>query len=190
MVVYGYARVSTGSQSLSAQDAQLRSAGAVKVYAEKASGAKTDGRKQLHRLLKTINHGDTVLVCRLDRLARSTRDLLNILDSVGKTGANFKSLSDTWADTTTPHGRLMLTVLGGLAEFERSLILERTQHVIKRAKAAGVKFGRPSKLTPYQQREAIARREAGETFHEIARTYNVSHTAIVRLWQKHEAKRL
>jgi DNA invertase Pin-like site-specific DNA recombinase len=92
---------------------------------------------------RRLEAGDVLVVTRLDRLARSTRDLLNILDAIGKAGAGFKSLKDTWADTTTPHGRLMLTVLGGLAEFERELIRARTDDGRKRAKARGVKFGRP-----------------------------------------------
>ena len=103
------------------------------------------------------------MACRLDRLARSTRDLLNIIEALTQRGAGFKSLKDTWADTTSPHGRLMLTVLGGLAEFERELIRARTGDGRKRAKERGVRFGRPRKLTPHQRQEALARLEAGET---------------------------
>src|SRR6516225_5651376 len=125
MAVYGYARVSTTGQTLAAQDAELTKAGAGKVYRETASGAKTD-RPQLAKLLKRLEPGDTLLVTRLDRLARSTRDLLNVLDQVARVGATFKSLADAWADTTAPHGRLIVTVLDGLAEFERELILART----------------------------------------------------------------
>jgi DNA invertase Pin-like site-specific DNA recombinase len=122
-----------------------------------------------------------LLVTRLDRLARSTRDLLNVLDQVAKAQAGFRSLADTWADTTTAHGRLMLTVLGGLAEFERSLILARTSEGRTRAKARGVKFGRKPTLTPHQQREALARRARGESLVDIARSYAVSHSTISRL---------
>ena len=118
---------------------------------------------------------------RLDRLARSTRDLLNTLDEITERGAGFKSLADAWADTTTPHGRLMLTVLGGLAEFERELIKARTGEGRARAKAQGVHMGRPPKLTPHQRREAIARRDAREALTDIARSYDVSHTTISRL---------
>jgi DNA invertase Pin-like site-specific DNA recombinase len=125
--------------------------------------------------------GDVLLVTRLDRLARSTKDLLNCLDQVGKAGAGFKSLADTWADTTTPHGRLMLTVLGGLAEFERELIKARTAEGRQRAKARGVRFGRKLKLTRHQILEALARREAGEALADIGRSYNVSHSTISRL---------
>jgi DNA invertase Pin-like site-specific DNA recombinase len=180
MSSYGYARVSTDGQTLAAQDAQLHAAGCAKIYAEKASGAKTD-RAELARLLKRLEPGDVLVVTRLDRLARSTRDLLNILDNISKAGASFRSLADTWADTTTPHGRLMLTVLGGLAEFERELIRARTSDGRERAKARGVHMGRPPKLTPHQRVEAIARRNAGEALVEIGRSYNVSHSTISRL---------
>ena len=158
----------------------LHEAGAAKVFKEKISGA-ANHRAQLHRLLKTIDAGDLVIVTRLDRLARSTRDLLNILDKIAKAGATFKSLGDAWADTTTAHGRLMLTVLGGLAEFERELIRVRTGEGRVRAKARGVHMGRPFKLNRHQQREAIARREAGEALTDIARTFGVHHTTIGRL---------
>jgi DNA invertase Pin-like site-specific DNA recombinase len=183
MTMYGYARVSTDGQTLAAQDAALRQAGVAKVYSETASGAKTD-RKALAKALKALGEGDVLIVTRLDRLARSTRDLLNTMHEIAERGAGFKSLADTWADTTTPHGRLMLTILSGLAEFERSLILARTSEGRTRAKARGVHMGRPSTLTPHQQREALARRDAGETLVDIARTYNVSHTTISRLATK------
>jgi len=118
-----------------------------------------------------------------DRLhvSRSTRDLLNVLAAVAVKDAGFKSLRDSWADTTTPHGRLMLTVLGGLAEFERELIRSRTSEGRERAKAKGVKMGRKPKLTHHQRQEAMARREAGEALVDIARSYNVSHSTISRL---------
>ena len=180
MTLYGYGRVSTDGQTLAAQDAALRAAGCAKVFSEKASGAKTD-RAELRKAISRLGEGDVLMVTRLDRLARSTRDLLNTLDEITKRGAGFKSLADSWADTTTPHGRLMLTVLGGLAEFERELIKARTGEGRARAKAAGVHMGGPSKLTPHQRREAIARRDAGEALADIARTFGVSHTTIGRL---------
>jgi DNA invertase Pin-like site-specific DNA recombinase len=121
-MIVGYARVSTDGQTLDAQEAALKAAWAERVYAEKISGAVSD-RRALGRALAALGPGDTLIVTRLDRLARSTRDLLNTLDAIGKVGAGFRSLADHWADTTTPHGRLMVTVLAGLAEFERALIL-------------------------------------------------------------------
>ncbi len=180
MTVYGYARVSTDGQSLASQDAQLRAAGCVQVFAEKVSGAKTD-RRELARALKQLDEGDVLVVTRLDRLARSTRDLLNIVEAIAKAGAGLKSLHDTWADTTTAHGRLMLTILGGLAEFERELILARTKDGRERAKSAGVKFGRPSALSHHQREEALARLEAGESQADLARSYGVSQATISRL---------
>jgi DNA invertase Pin-like site-specific DNA recombinase len=133
--------------------------------------------------MASLEPGDTVLVTKLDRLARSTRDLLNTLAVIGEAGAGFRSLGDPWADTTTPHGRLMVTVLGGLAEFERHLILARTAEGRQRAQARGVKFGRKPALTKHQREEALARVAQGETLMEIARSYNVSHMTISRLGQ-------
>ena len=180
MTTYGYARVSTDGQSLASQDAQLHAAGCAKVFAEKVSGAKSD-RAELAKVLNRLESGDVLVVTRLDRLARSTRDLLNILDTIGKAGAGFKSLGDAWADTTTPHGRLMLTVLGGLAEFERELILARTSDGRDRAKAKGVKFGRKPSLTSHQRQEALQRLANGETQADVARSYDVSQATISRL---------
>ena len=178
---YGYARVSTDGQSIEAQVRQLAKAGCKKVFREVASGAKTD-RAQLRRLLAGIEGGDVVMVTRLDRLARSTRDLLNTLAAIADRKAGFRSLGDTWADTTTAHGRLMLTVLGGLAEFERELIRTRTAEGRPRAVANGVKLGRKPKLTPHQRQEAKQRVAAGkETLREIARSYNVHNSTISRL---------
>src|SRR5262245_44824699 len=131
---FGYARVSTRDQDLASQVAALQAAGCGNIFKEKASGAKTD-RPELAKAIRRLEAGDVLVVTRLDRLARSTRDLLNILDAVAKAGASFKSLADAWADTTTPHGKLLLTVLGGLAEFERELIRARTDDGRKRAKA-------------------------------------------------------
>jgi DNA invertase Pin-like site-specific DNA recombinase len=173
-MIYGYARVSTDGQSVDAQVKQLREAGTEKVFRETASGARSD-RDHLGK-------GDVLMVTRVDRLARSTRDLLNTLAAITGKKAGFRSLGDTWADTTTAHGRLMLAVLGGLAEFERDLIRARTGEGRERAKERGVKMGRKPKLTPHQIREAIKRRDReGEPVREIARTYNVSHSTISRL---------
>jgi DNA invertase Pin-like site-specific DNA recombinase len=180
MTTYGYARVSTNGQDLAAQEAELLAAGCAKVFKEKVSGAKTD-RAELAKLLRTIESGDVLMVTRLDRLARSTRDLLNVIAALTERGAGFKSLKDTWADTTSPHGRLMLTILGGLAEFERELIRARTGEGRKRAKANGVKFGRPRALTASQRQEAIQKLAQGEAQADVARIFNVSQATISRL---------
>ena len=179
-MIYGYARVSTDGQSVTAQVAALRAAGAGQVFREVASGAKTD-RVQLRKLLEVLAKGDVLLVTRLDRLARSTRDLLNTLATIAAKGAAFRSLGDAWADTTTAHGRLMLTVLGGLAEFERELIRARTSEGRKRAIDAGVKMGRPAKLDAFQKREALKRLNAGESAGAIGRSYKVHRSTIERL---------
>src|SRR5262249_14534431 len=161
MTTYGYARVSTNGQDLSSQEAELMAAGCARVFKEKASGVKTD-RAELAKVIRRLGPGDVLVVTRLDRLARSTRDLLNIVAAIVEREAGFRSLKDTWADTTTPHGRLMLTVLGGLAEFERELIRARTSEGRKRAKDRGVKFGRPTALTAHQRAEALQRLANGE----------------------------
>jgi DNA invertase Pin-like site-specific DNA recombinase len=180
MPLFGYARVSTRDQDLAAQDAELMAAGCAKVFKEKVSGAKTD-RPELAKVIGRLESGDVLVVTRLDRLARSTRDLLNVIAAITDRGAGFKSLKDAWADTTSAHGRLMLTVLGGLAEFERELIRARTGEGRKRAKERGVRFGRPRKMTPHQRQEALQRLAAGETQADVARTYNVDATTIGRL---------
>ena len=180
MTTYGYARVSTRDQDLSSQEHELTEAGCARVFREWASGARSD-RAELARLMRGLAPGDVLVVTRLDRLARSTRDLLNVLAAVTERGAGFRSLHDAWADTTTAHGRLMLTVLGGLAEFERELIRARTGEGRRRAMERGVRFGRKPKLTRYQVQEALARRESGEALRDIARLFNVSHSTIGRL---------
>lgn len=180
-MIYGYARVSTQGQSLEAQLASLNDAGCEKVFSEKVSGAKSD-RKEMHRVIDRLCEGDVLIVTRLDRLARSTRNLLNVIQTIGVKGATFKSLKDTWADTTTSHGRLMLTILGGLAEFERELIQARTKEGRDRAIARGVKMGRKHKLTLHQSQEAKRRLASGEeSLREIAASYNVAHTTIARI---------
>jgi DNA invertase Pin-like site-specific DNA recombinase len=180
MTIIGYARVSTDGQSLQSQTEALHLADCGRVYSEKISGAYSD-RPQLAKAIAALGEGDTLIVTKLDRLARSTRDLLNTLDAIGKAGATFKSLGDSWANTDTAHGRLMLVILGGLAEFERHLILSRTAEGRTRAQANGVRFGRKPSLTAYQRAEALRRRAAGETLTEIARSFNVSHMTIARL---------
>jgi DNA invertase Pin-like site-specific DNA recombinase len=159
----------------------LHAAGAEKIFRETASGAKTD-RAQLRRALDALGKDDVLLVTRLDRLARSTRDLLNTLASIADRKAGFRSLGDAWADTTTAHGRLMLTVLAGLAEFERELICARTGDGRARAKARGVHMGRPPALTLHQREEALGELATGKaTQADLARRFNVSRSTISRL---------
>jgi DNA invertase Pin-like site-specific DNA recombinase len=180
IMVIGYARVSTNGQDLATQLTALEKAGAVKVYREKQSGARPD-RPQLAKAIAALDAGDVLLVTRLDRLARSTRDLLNIVHAIGERSAAFKSLGDAWADTTTPHGRLMLTVLGGLAEFERSLIAARTSAGRERAKANGIRFGRKPKLTAHQRAHALKLLDQGEPQSAVARVLGVDQSTVSRL---------
>ena len=179
-MIFGYARVSTDGQCVASQVTSLTAAGAEKVFRETASGGQTD-RAQLRKVLAALEAGDVLMVTRLDRLARSTRDLLNTLATITERKAGFRSLGDTWADTTTAHGRLMLTVLGGLPEFERELIRARTGEGRARAAASGLKMGSKPEMTQHQVKEALRRVDAGERLREIARSYNVSHSTISRL---------
>ena len=165
------------------RDAKIKRTEMIKGYARVSTDGQTAQRDRpaLERCLGSLEPGDMVVVTKLDRLGRSVRELLNLLADLDQKGVGFKSLGDPWCDTTTAHGRLMLTVLGGLAEFERELIRTRTGEGRERAKARGVILGRKPKLTGHQRREAIARREAGEVLTDIARSYNVSHSTISRL---------
>ena len=174
MTTYGNARVSTDGQSLDAQMKQLDHAGAEKIFRAVASGAKTD-RREVAKAIKALEAVDTLLVTRLDRLARSTRDLLNTFQQITERNADFKFLADTWAASTTAHGRLMLKALTGLAEFERELIRARMGEGRQCAKAPGQHMGRPPKLRQHQKAKAVRRRDKGEeTLVEIGRSYNVS----------------
>lgn len=141
MTLVGYARVSTSGQIVAAQIEQLKAAGCTTIFQETASGSRTD-RPQLKKAVAALPYDGVLMVTRLDRLARSTRDLLNVVDQIEQAGGHFKSIAEAWADTTTPAGKLMLTVLGGLAEFERSLIKERTTEGRARAVKAGKRLGR------------------------------------------------
>jgi DNA invertase Pin-like site-specific DNA recombinase len=177
---YGYARVSTYGQALDAQLAQLRAQECEKIYREKASGARAD-RRELQRMLKVLTLGDVVTVTRIDRLARSTFDLFAIIKRIVDAGGQFKSLAEPWADTATSTGRLMIAVLGGLADVERDLIRTRTAEGRSRAAARGQYMGRPPSLTPQQQAEARQRRADGATIKELAESYNVGKSTIARL---------
>jgi DNA invertase Pin-like site-specific DNA recombinase len=178
----GYARVSAYGQTLDSQLEQLRKAGCSSrnIYREKVTGARAD-RRELNRMLRKLASGDVVTVTRIDRLARSTFDLFGIVKRIVDAKAQFRSLAEPWADTGTSTGRLMLAVLGGLADVERDLIRTRTAEGRSRAKAQGKHMGRPPSLTPAQQKEALRRRAQGATLDELARSYNVSRATISRL---------
>lgn len=179
-MIYGYAQVSTDGQSVAAQIASLTQAGAGGVCRETISEVKAD-HLQLCWLLDQFDPGDVLLITRLDRLARSTRDWLNSFASNIESATDPRSLSDTWANTVTAHGGFLLTVRGRLAEFERELMRIRTGKGRESAIARGVKISPRAELKPYQQREAIPGVESGEATHKIVRTYKLSHSTISRL---------
>src|SRR5919202_5133114 len=177
----GYARVSTYGQTLDAQLDQLRAAGCStrNIYREKVAGARAD-RRELLRMLDRLAPGDVVMVTRIDRLARSTFDLFGIVKCIVDAKAQFWSLAEPWADTGTSTGRLMLAVLGGLADVERDLIRTRTAEGRNPAKAQGKAVGRPPALTPEQQKEATRRRAEGATLQELADSYDRSISTMRR----------
>jgi DNA invertase Pin-like site-specific DNA recombinase len=180
MTMIGYARVSTRDQELGGQIEALKAAGAKTIFREKVSGVKAD-RPQLAKLMASLKAGDILVVTKLDRLGRSTRELLDLIDRIGKVGASFRSLGDPLWDTSSSQGRLLSTLLAAIADFERDLIRERTGEGRKRAMANGVKFGRKRKLSDYQRAEALKRRGAGETLAQIAKSYGVDLSMISRL---------
>ncbi len=176
----GYARVSTQDQHLTIQNELLTEAGCERIYQEKVSGAKR-ARPELQRLLDSLRTGDIVLIWRLDRLARSTRDLLEITETIEKAGAQFKSIAEPWADTTSPTGKLLMTFFAGLGEFERELIRERTSAGRKHAIERGVKFGRPLRLSEEQKELAYRLLEEGKSTRQVADTFGVHVSTIYRL---------
>jgi DNA invertase Pin-like site-specific DNA recombinase len=180
MAKLGYARVSGSAQDFTGQVEALRRAGCSRIYSEKASGKSVDGRPQFKRLMKEMLPGDTVYVVKLDRLARSTRDLMNILHELDEQACGFVSLNEAWCDTTSSVGRLMLTIMGGIATFERELIKTRCSEGIERAKKKGTKFGRKRAMTPEEIRTAADRYAKGETQAELAAEYGVSESTIFR----------
>jgi len=178
-MLLGYARVSTDDQDLALQRKALREAGCRRTYAEKVSGARRD-RPELDRLLDNVREEDVIVVTRLDRLARSTRDLLDIAERLRDADAGLRSLAEPWADTTSPAGRMVLTVFAGIAEFERTLILGRTSAGREAAKQRGVRFGRPPALTPDQV--ALGRRlvDEGTSVRAAAKVLRCHHATLYR----------
>lgn len=175
----GYARVSTDDQDASLQIEALKAAGVKKIYIEKASGGRWD-RPELHRLLDNAREGDVVVVWKLDRLSRSLRDLLNVLHQLDERGAGFKSLTEH-VDTTTPAGRMLAQILGSFAEFEKSMLHERTMAGLRAARKKGRIGGRPPKLSDAQRTEAVAMIKAGRPQADVARLFSISPSTICRL---------
>jgi DNA invertase Pin-like site-specific DNA recombinase len=181
MTTYGYARVSTDGQTLDVQQDKLKQAGADKVFSEKESGARSD-RPELAKLIKRMQPSDVLLVTKLDRLARSLRDIVNVLHAITQEKrAHFKVLDNPAMDTTSMYGKALIGQIACFAALERDLILQRTSEGRIKAKADGVKFGRKHKLTPHQKKQALELRADGKSQKEIAAIFNVSHQTIGRL---------
>jgi len=180
MAKLGYARVSSQGQSYHAQVEALKAAGCDKIYSEKVSAKSIDKRSQFQKLMRDVLPGDVVVITKLDRLCRSTRDLLNILGELSAQQCGFVSLGESWCDTTTSVGRLMMTIMSGIAEFERELIQARTGEGLARAKAKGTKFGRKRSLSPEQVKVAAAGYAAGKTLAELALDYDCSEATMSR----------
>src|SRR4051794_4304642 len=177
---YGYARVSTAAQDLTAQRGQLAAAGCEKIVCETMTGTHAE-RPKLRKLLAALQPGDEIVTPAVDRISRDTTDLLVMARQMKQAGAGLRSLAEPFLDTTSDFAEIVLAILGVAAKLERRRILERTAHGRASAKAQGVKFGRKPKLTPHQQREAAKRVAAGEPQRAVARSYNVSQATISRL---------
>lgn len=176
----GYARVSKAEdQDTAPQIEALHAAGCQRVYEERVSGGRWD-RPELHRLLDRLGPGDVLTVWKLDRLSRSLKDLLLILDKVEKAGAGFRSLTEH-IDSTTASGRMMMQMLGALAEFERAMVRERTQAGLRSARAQGRRGGRQPKLSPEQQTEVLTMLTAGRSAADVARLFRVHRATISRI---------
>src|SRR5271154_459581 len=176
---YGYARVSTDDQNPALQLAALKKAGCQTVFKDEGISGATTKRPALLRCLKKLEHGDTLIVWKLDRLGRSLRDLITMLDDLRARGVKFHSLTEA-IDTETPTGRAMWQMIGVLAELERSLISERTRAGVKAARARGVKFGRRKKLSPAQVAKARKLIETGERVENVATFWNVGRSTLYR----------
>lgn len=183
---FGYARVSTKDQTLENQLSKLADAGCEMFFEEKISGA-VRARPKLEALLGQLRKGDVVVVTKLDRLARSTAELLRIAETLNEKGTGLQSLDEPWADTTSPAGKMIMTVFGGIAEFERSLILSRTQEGRETAQARGVAFGRPGKLKHDQKKLARELVKEGQSISAVARTFNVHPATIYRCLNENQS---
>jgi DNA invertase Pin-like site-specific DNA recombinase len=180
MTRIGYARVSSSTQDYAAQVEALKAAGCEKIFSEKQSGKSTDGRPEFKKLMKALLPGDTIVMNKLDRLARSSRDLHNILHDLETLSCSFVSLGESWCDTSTDVGKLLLTMMGGVAEFERGIIRKRCEEGIQRAKRKGTRFGRPDALDDGQKRVIADRYAGGATMADLAIEYEVGIGTIHR----------
>ena len=176
----GYARVSTHDQDNTAQKAALNAAGCVRIFEEKTSAGRWD-RPELHRLLDQLRSDDVLVVWKLDRLSRSLKDVLMLMETVDKAGAGFLSLTEA-IDTTSPAGCMMMQIVGSFAEFERAMLRERTRSGLLVARSEGRIGGRRPKLTLTQQKEIVHLIDSGQkTAADSARLFNVHPSTVARL---------
>ena len=179
-MLFGYARVSKDDQDTATQVAALKAAGCEKIYREKASGGRWD-RPELHRLIEQLRKGDVLVVWKLDRLSRSLRDVLILMEQLGQTKAGFKSLTEA-IDTTTPAGRMMMQMVGAFAEFERAMLRERTKAGLETARQEGRIGGRRAKLSLQQQAEIRKMVSKGDkTAADAARLFKIHPATVSRL---------
>ena len=183
MLIIGYARVSTQDQDTTAQIAALKNAGCELIFHEKASGGRWD-RPELHRLLGQLRNGDMLVVWKLDRLSRSLKDVLMLMEKIAQVGAGFRSLTEV-IDTTSPGGRMMMQIVGTFAEFERAMLRERTNNGLDAARKQGRVGGRRPKLKTHQQQEIVHLVNSGQkTAADAARLFNVHPATISRLLKR------
>jgi DNA invertase Pin-like site-specific DNA recombinase len=182
-MLIGYARVSTQDQDTDAQIAALKSSGCELIFQEKASGGRWD-RPELHRLLEQLRKGDVLVVWKLDRLSRSLKDVLLLMEKVEQAGAGFRSLTEV-IDTTSPGGRMMMQMVGTFAEFERAMLRERTQNGLDAARKQGRVGGRRPKLKKHQQDEIVNLVNSGQkNAADAARLFNVHPATVSRILQR------
>jgi DNA invertase Pin-like site-specific DNA recombinase len=185
-MLIGYARVSTQDQDAAAQIDALKTSGCDLIFQEKASGGRWD-RPELHRLLGQLRNGDVLVVWKLDRLSRSLKDVLTLMEKIDQAGAGFRSLTEM-IDTTSPGGRMMMQIIGSFAEFERAMLRERTRNGLDAARKNGRVGGRRPKLKTHQQQEIIHLVKSGQkTAADAARLFNIHPSTVSRLLQRGKA---
>ncbi|MBN2881772.1 recombinase family protein [Candidatus Woesearchaeota archaeon] len=181
----GYARVSTENQNLDRQLDQLKNENCERIYQEKIAGNDKE-RPELERLLDNLRLGDTIIITELTRLSRSTRDLFKLVDKIERKGSNIKSLKEIWVDTTTPQGKFMFTVIAGLTQFERDLIVQRTKEGLESARARGRKGGRPKKNKNDIEKALKLYKSKEYSLKEIREHTGVSKTSLYRYLEEYK----
>lgn len=178
-MIFGYARVSLQTMNLEKQIEQLKIAGCEKIFEEKLTGTKFE-RPELQKMLEQLRENDTIIVCELTRLSRSTKDLFKIVESIENAGANIKSLKESWVDTTSPSGKLMFTIMAGISQFERDMISLRTKESLAVRRARGRVGGRPKKDASKIRTAIKMYNSKQHSIKEITEATGVSKTTLYR----------